>query len=50
VRAQVADCTTRDYEEASFDVVYSRDVLLFIEDQAALLKKWVVRPLLRRGC
>lgn len=40
----VADITTADYEPESFDVIYSRDTILHIEDKETLFKnflKWL---------
>jgi len=31
VEFEVADCTTKDYPENSFDVIYSRDTILHIQ-------------------
>lgn len=31
VTFEIADCTTRDYGEESFDVVYSRDTILHVQ-------------------
>lgn len=44
VTFEVADATQVEYEPASFDVVYSRDVILHIKDKAALFEnffKWL---------
>eukprot|EP00193_Tetraselmis_chui_P011354 CAMPEP_0177775812 /NCGR_PEP_ID=MMETSP0491_2-20121128/14337_1 /TAXON_ID=63592 /ORGANISM="Tetraselmis chuii, Strain PLY429" /LENGTH=522 /DNA_ID=CAMNT_0019294477 /DNA_START=141 /DNA_END=1710 /DNA_ORIENTATION=- len=38
VTFEIADCTTRDYGEESFDVIYSRDTILHIQDKPALFK------------
>mmetsp|Transcript_16946 Transcript_16946/g.42532 ORF Transcript_16946/g.42532 Transcript_16946/m.42532 type:complete len:492 (-) Transcript_16946:154-1629(-) len=38
VTFEIADCTTRDYGEESFDVVYSRDTILHVQDKPALFK------------
>nr|BAU37045.1 phosphoethanolamine N-methyltransferase [Chlamydomonas asymmetrica] len=40
VTFEVADCMVREYEAGSFDVVYSRDVLLHVADKAALVRKF----------
>ncbi|KAH0855165.1 hypothetical protein HID58_020434 [Brassica napus] len=40
----VADCTTKHYPENSFDVIYSRDTILHIQDKPALFRtffKWL---------
>ncbi|PAA71323.1 hypothetical protein BOX15_Mlig015119g9 [Macrostomum lignano] len=39
VRLVLADCTTVDYPEASFDLVYSRDTILHIADKATLYQR-----------
>jgi phosphoethanolamine N-methyltransferase len=44
VEFEVADCTTKDYPENSFDVIYSRDTILHIQDKPALFRsffKWL---------
>ncbi|CAH2036136.1 unnamed protein product [Thlaspi arvense] len=44
VEFEVADCTTKTYPDNSFDVIYSRDTILHIQDKPALFKtffKWV---------
>ncbi|KNA17895.1 hypothetical protein SOVF_075880 [Spinacia oleracea] len=44
VEFEVADCTTITYPENSFDVVYSRDTILHIQDKPALFRsfyKWL---------
>lgn len=41
VTFEVADCTTRDFADDCFDVVFSRDVLLHIHDKPSLFKRWV---------
>ncbi|KAG2242135.1 hypothetical protein Bca52824_096023 [Brassica carinata] len=41
---EVADCTTKTYPDNSFDVIYSRDTILHIQDKPALFKaffKWL---------
>ncbi|XP_013401977.1 phosphoethanolamine N-methyltransferase-like, partial [Lingula anatina] len=40
VEFEVADATKRDYPAESFDVVYSRDTILHIDDKLALFKKF----------
>lgn len=35
---EVADCTTRSFEEGTFDVVYSRDTILHIHEKPSLFK------------
>ena len=39
VTFEIADCLTRDFPEASFDVVYSRDTILHIADKPALFRR-----------
>mmetsp|Transcript_16650 Transcript_16650/g.46510 ORF Transcript_16650/g.46510 Transcript_16650/m.46510 type:complete len:393 (+) Transcript_16650:797-1975(+) len=39
VTFEISDCTTRDFDEESFDVVYSRDTILHIQDKPALFKR-----------
>ncbi|CAN6885937.1 unnamed protein product, partial [Brassica oleracea] len=44
VEFEVADCTTKHYPENSFDVIYSRDTILHIQDKPALFRtffKWL---------
>lgn len=44
VEFEVCDATTKQYDDASFDVVYSRDTILHIEDKLALFQhffKWL---------
>ncbi|KAH9763494.1 phosphomethylethanolamine N-methyltransferase [Citrus sinensis] len=44
VEFEVADCTKKTYPENSFDVIYSRDTILHIQDKPALFKsffKWL---------
>ena len=38
----VADITTADYQPESFDVIYSRDTILHIEDKETLFKNFLV--------
>uniref|UniRef100_A0A8K9XBN2 phosphoethanolamine N-methyltransferase n=1 Tax=Oncorhynchus mykiss TaxID=8022 RepID=A0A8K9XBN2_ONCMY len=40
VHFEVADATKREFPEGSFDVVYSRDTILHIDDKLALLKRF----------
>ncbi|KAJ0232496.1 Phosphoethanolamine N-methyltransferase 1 [Hirschfeldia incana] len=40
VEFEVADCTTKTYPDNSFDVIYSRDTILHIQDKPALFKKF----------
>ncbi|XP_034399254.1 phosphoethanolamine methyltransferase isoform X2 [Cyclopterus lumpus] len=40
VQFEVADATRRSFPEGSFDVVYSRDTILHIEDKLALFKRF----------
>ncbi|XP_024022153.1 phosphomethylethanolamine N-methyltransferase [Morus notabilis] len=44
VEFEVADCTKKTYPENSFDVIYSRDTILHIDDKPALFRsfyKWL---------
>ncbi|CAI9773704.1 unnamed protein product [Fraxinus pennsylvanica] len=44
VEFEVADCTKKTYPDATFDVIYSRDTILHIQDKPALFKsfyKWL---------
>ncbi|KAL3335456.1 hypothetical protein AABB24_031598, partial [Solanum stoloniferum] len=44
VEFEVADCTVKTYPEGSFDVVYSRDTILHIQDKPSLFRsfyKWL---------
>ncbi|XP_057950513.1 phosphomethylethanolamine N-methyltransferase-like [Malania oleifera] len=44
VEFEVADCTKKTYQDNSFDVIYSRDTILHIQDKPALFKsffKWL---------
>ncbi|KAM7479643.1 hypothetical protein LguiA_027856 [Lonicera macranthoides] len=41
---EVADCTKKTYPDSTFDVIYSRDTILHIQDKPALFKsfyKWL---------
>ncbi|XP_065849942.1 phosphoethanolamine N-methyltransferase 1-like [Euphorbia lathyris] len=41
---EVADCTTKTYPDNTFDVIYSRDTILHIQDKPALFRsfyKWL---------
>ncbi|KAK9091597.1 hypothetical protein Sjap_024774 [Stephania japonica] len=40
VEFEVADCTTKEYPDNSFDVIYSRDTILHIQDKPVLFKKF----------
>ncbi|KAM3612427.1 uncharacterized protein V6R79_008077 [Siganus canaliculatus] len=40
VQFEVADATKRSFPEASFDVIYSRDTILHIDDKLALFKRF----------
>jgi phosphoethanolamine N-methyltransferase len=42
VSFEIADATKRDYRPQSFDVVYSRDTILHIEDKLSLFKQFYV--------
>ncbi|KAI5069232.1 hypothetical protein GOP47_0015533 [Adiantum capillus-veneris] len=39
VQFEIADCTKKEYSPESFDVIYSRDTLLHIQDKALLFRK-----------
>ncbi|KAL9242675.1 hypothetical protein vseg_016654 [Gypsophila vaccaria] len=44
VEFEVADCTTKAYPDSTFDVIYSRDTILHIQDKPALFRsfyKWL---------
>lgn len=44
VEFEVADCTKKEYPNGTFDVIYSRDTILHIQDKPALFKsfyKWL---------
>ncbi|XP_074583787.1 phosphoethanolamine N-methyltransferase 2-like isoform X1 [Curcuma longa] len=44
VEFEVADCTKKSYPDNTFDVIYSRDTILHIQDKASLFKsffKWL---------
>ncbi|KAI3443278.1 uncharacterized protein J3R85_000208 [Psidium guajava] len=44
VEFEVADCTKKSYPENTFDVIYSRDTILHIQDKPALFRsffKWL---------
>ncbi|GMN46226.1 hypothetical protein TIFTF001_015402 [Ficus carica] len=40
VEFEVADCTKKEYPENSFDVIYSRDTILHIQDKPALFRSF----------
>lgn len=40
IQFEVVDATTAEHEEGSFDIIYSRDTLLHIEDKKSLFKKF----------
>ena len=42
VQFEVADVTKRKFLDESFDVIFSRDTILHIEDKHALLSKFYV--------
>lgn len=42
VQFEVADATKRSFPEGSFDVIYSRDTILHIDDKLALFKRFHV--------
>lgn len=42
VQFEVADATKRTFPEGSFDVIYSRDTILHIDDKLALFKRFHV--------
>ncbi|KAH7430562.1 hypothetical protein KP509_08G004000 [Ceratopteris richardii] len=39
VQFEIADCTTIEFDPESFDVIYSRDTLLHIQDKPSLFQK-----------
>nr|CDM83854.1 unnamed protein product [Triticum aestivum] len=44
VEFEVADCTTKTYPDSTFDVIYSRDTILHIQDKPSLFRsffKWL---------
>lgn len=46
VQFEIADCTEKEFPAEHFDVIYSRDTLLHIQDKAVLFKKmskWLKR-------
>jgi phosphoethanolamine N-methyltransferase len=47
VSFEVSDCTKRDFDDASFDFVHSRDALLHVKDKAELFAR--LRRMLRPG-
>lgn len=42
VQFEVADATRRMFSECSFDVIYSRDTILHIDNKPALFKRFHV--------
>ncbi|KAF0311147.1 Phosphoethanolamine N-methyltransferase [Amphibalanus amphitrite] len=40
LRFEISDITEREYRDASYDVIYSRETLLHVEDKAAVLAKF----------
>jgi len=40
VRFEVSDCTLRDFPESSYDLIYSRDTILHIQDKPALFRNF----------
>ncbi|CAD6237280.1 unnamed protein product [Miscanthus lutarioriparius] len=40
VEFEVADCTTKTYPDCMFDVIYSRDTILHIQDKPSLFKSF----------
>ncbi|XP_040375994.1 phosphoethanolamine N-methyltransferase 1-like [Oryza brachyantha] len=40
VEFEVADCTTKTYPDNTFDVIYSRDTILHIQDKPSLFKSF----------
>ncbi|KAJ0989214.1 hypothetical protein J5N97_007570 [Dioscorea zingiberensis] len=40
VEFEVADCTKKEYPDNTFDVIYSRDTILHIQDKPSLFKKF----------
>lgn len=41
VSFEIADCTTAEFKPELYDVVYSRDTLLHIQDKPELFKRCV---------
>ena len=39
VSFEISDCTKRDFPDASFDAIYSRDTILHIQDKPALFQR-----------
>lgn len=42
VQFEVADATKRTFPEGTFDIIYSRDTILHIDDKLALFKRFHV--------
>ncbi|KAL0380162.1 UNVERIFIED_CONTAM: Phosphoethanolamine N-methyltransferase [Sesamum angustifolium] len=40
VEFEVADCTKKEYPDGTFDVIYSRDTILHIQDKPALFRSF----------
>lgn len=40
VEFEVSDCTKKEYPEGTFDVIYSRDTILHIQDKPTLFQKF----------
>ena len=40
LRFEISDITEREYRDASYDVIYSRETLLHVEDKRAVLAKF----------
>ena len=46
---EIADATKREYKPESFDVIYSRDTILHIEDKLSLFKRFFVSNVFKRN-
>ena len=40
LRFEISDITEREYGDASYDIIYSRETLLHVEDKRAVLAKF----------
>ena len=40
VSFEIADVTTCEVKDGTYDVIYSRDTLLHIQDKPALFRRW----------
>ena len=46
VRFEIGDCTKHEFPAEYFDVIYSRDTLLHIQDKKSLFNRFKVRLLI----